>query len=225
MKIIVLGGTGFIGRHVCERLVRAGHEVTVPTRRLDAAREIQMLPRLQPVLCDVHNEAHLAAAVAGHKVLINLVAILHGSEQAFEFVHHALAQKIAKVAQQQGVQRIVHISSLGLAPDAPSSYLRSKARGEQALAASGVEAHFLRPSVVFGAGDKLLNVFANLQRIFPFMPLAGADSRYQPVWVEDVATAAVHVATQSAPIDYKNNSKLVNKIDGVKGFYQFRPSA
>jgi NADH dehydrogenase len=208
MKIVVLGGTGFIGRHICERLVQQGHEVTVPTRKLEQAREIQMLPRLQPVRCDVHDAAQLAQAVQGHEVLINLVAILHGSEEAFERVHVALPRKIVAAAQTAGIQRIVHISSLGVSVDAPSAYLRSKARGEQVLADSGLDVRVLRPSVVFGEGDRLLNVFAQLQQLFPFMPLAGADSQYEPVWVQDVAQAAVLLASDQY---YQNKSNKTNK--------------
>jgi uncharacterized protein YbjT (DUF2867 family) len=203
MKIIVIGGTGFIGQHVCEKLVRAGHEVTVPTRRIDNAREIQMLPRLQPVRCNVHDAAQLAQAVQGHEVLINLVAILHGSEAEFEQVHVELPRKIVAAAKVAGVQRIVHISSLGVSLEAPSEYLRSKARGEQVLIDSGIDVSILRPSVVFGAQDRLLNVFAQLQQRFPVMPLAGSDSQYQPVWVEDVAQAVVLLAQGNY---YENNS-------------------
>jgi uncharacterized protein YbjT (DUF2867 family) len=194
MKIIILGGTGFIGRHICEKLVRAGHEVTVPTRKLENAREIQMLPRLQPVACNVHDAAQLAQAVAGHDVLINLVAILHGSEAEFERVHVALPQSIVAACKAGGVKRVVQMSSLGAALDAPSQYLRSKERGEQVFLQSGLHVSILRPSVVFGEGDKLLNVFAGLLQSFPIVPLASSSAQFQPVWVEDVAQAVVQLA-------------------------------
>lgn len=211
MKIIILGGTGFIGRHICEKLVRAGHEVTVPTRKLENAREIQMLPRLQPVLCNVHDAQQLAQAVAGHEVLINLVAILHGREQEFERVHVKLPQSIVTACKAGGVKRVVQMSSLGAALDAPSQYLRSKGRGEEVFAASGLDVTLLRPSVVFGEGDKLLNVFAQLQQTFPFVPLAGSEAQFQPVWVEDVAQAAVQLALGEY---YKNSSISHNKYAG-----------
>jgi uncharacterized protein YbjT (DUF2867 family) len=207
MKIIILGGTGFIGRHICEKLVRAGHEVTVPTRKLENAREIQTLPRLQPVLCNVHDAAQLAQAVAGHEVLINLVAILHGSEAEFERVHVALPQSIVAACKAVGVKRVVQMSSLGAALDAPSQYLRSKGRGEQVFASSGLDVSILRPSVVFGEGDKLLNVFASLLQNFPIVPLASSAAQFQPVWVEDVAQASVQLALGS---NYQNNSELSN---------------
>jgi uncharacterized protein YbjT (DUF2867 family) len=212
MKIIILGGTGFIGRHICEKLIRAGHEVTVPTRKLENARAIQTLPGLQAVVCNVHQAAQLAQAVAGHEVLINLVAILHGSEAEFEHVHVALPVSIVAACKSGGVKRIVHISSLGAALDAPSQYLRSKGRGEQVFAESGLDVTVLRPSVVFGEGDKLLNTFAQLQQAFPVIPLACADALFQPVWVEDVAQAVVNSLTSKYQIDSTLRNKHAGKV-------------
>ncbi len=207
MKIIVLGGSGFIGRHVCEKLVAAGHGVTVPTRNASQCKHLQMLPGLDLLPCNVHDAAQLAAAVAGHEVLVNLVAVLHGSEQRFEQVHVQLPRNVVaacKAAAAGGVMpRIVHVSALGAALDAPSLYQRSKARGEEVISGSGLDFAILRPSVVFGAEDKLLNLFASLQKIAPIVPLAGADTQFQPVWVEDVAQALVLLATDSS---YSNNS-------------------
>ena len=197
MKIIVLGGSGFIGRHVCEKLAAAGHSITVPTRRLSSAKHLLPLPRLQLLQCDAHNPAQLERAVAGHDVLVNLIAVLHGDEQRFDAVHVQLPRTIVSACHAAGVPRIVHISALGAALDAPSLYQRSKARGEAVLAASKLDVRMLRPSVVFGAEDKLLNLFASLQKAAPFMPLAGADTLFQPVWVEDVAQAVVHLATDN----------------------------
>ena len=211
MKIIILGGTGFIGRHICEKLIRAGHQVTVPTRKLENAREIQMLPGLQPLRCNVHDAHQLTQAVVGHDVLINLVAILHGSEAEFERTHVTLPQTIVAACKAAGIARVVQMSSLGAALDAPSQYLRSKGRGEQVFTQSGLNVTILRPSVVFGEGDKLLNTFAQLQQAFPVMPLACADAQFQPVWVEDVAQAVVNVMTTS---HYQINSTLRNVDDG-----------
>jgi uncharacterized protein YbjT (DUF2867 family) len=202
-KIIVLGGTGFVGAHVCEKLVRDGWDVTVPTRRRVNATDIMHLPNLTVLELDAHDEAALTRAVAGHDALINLVAILHGTQEAFQRTHVDLPRKIAKACLAGGVQQVVHISALGA--DAvqpgklPSMYLRSKSEGEavlmQAAAGAAGQAGFdlsiLRPSVIFGAKDKFINVFAKLQRIFPVMPLAGASARFQPVWVQDVAQAVV----------------------------------
>lgn len=213
MKVIVLGGTGFIGRHICEKLVQAGHEVMVPTRKLENARLIQTLPRLQPIVCNVHDAAALSAAVSGHDALINLVAILHGSEAEFERVHVSLPRSIVAACKAAGVARVVHISSLAASVDAPSRYLRSKGRGEQVWQDSGLDVCILRPSVVFGAGDRLLNVFAALQKIFPFVPLASAQAQFQPVWVDDVAQAALRCLGLN---DSQNESKVSRFGEGQK---------
>ena len=188
-KILVLGGTGFVGQHVCEKLVSLQWQVTLPTRRTQNAKHLQTLPLLTVLQADVHDEATLAKLVLGHDAVVNLVAILHGDEAAFNRAHVELPQKLARACAQAGVKRLVHVSALGAALDAPSMYQRSKARGEQALQSAGLDLTVLRPSVIFGAQDKFLNVFASLQRVFPFVPLAGASTRFQPVWVQDVASA------------------------------------
>jgi uncharacterized protein YbjT (DUF2867 family) len=190
-KVLVLGGTGFVGRHVCEKLQRAGWSVTVPTRRAVNAAAVQHLPRLTVIEADVHDPAALARLLPGHDAVVNLVAILHGSEAAFERTHVELPRKIAAACQASGVRRLVHVSALGVSEDGPAKYQRSKARGEALLRAAGLDLTVLRPSVIFGAGDRFLNLFAQLQAVFPVMPLAGASARFQPVWVEDVASAVV----------------------------------
>ena len=191
-KILVLGGTGFVGSHLCQKLALLPGRITLPTRRIENAKHLQMLPMLDVLPADVHDEATLTRLVEGHDAVVNLVAILHGTEAAFNRVHVALPQKLARACQAAGVRRVVHVSALGAATDAPSMYQRSKARGEQALQAAALDLTLLRPSVIFGAEDKFLNVFARLQQIFPIIPLAGAATRFQPVWVEDVAQALVH---------------------------------
>jgi NADH dehydrogenase len=203
-NILVLGGTGYVGSAVCELLVRQGYKVTVPTRRLVNARHLQHLSYVTPAEMDVHDEAALQRVVAGHDAVVNLLAILHGSPQAFEKVHVDLPHKLAMACVAQGVRKLVHISALGVNGSSPGSgpsdYLRSKERGEvallKALAGADLELTILRPSVIFGAKDKFLNVFAKLQAVFPVMPLAGATARFQPVWVGDVAAAVVQSLEQ-----------------------------
>ena len=199
-NILVLGGTGFVGRHLCEKLQREGWSVTVPTRRAVNAQSVQHLPRLTVVEADVHDPAALMRLLPGHDAVVNLVAILHGSEPAFERVHVALPQSLARACEATGVTRVVHVSALGVAADSPSRYQRSKARGEAVLRAAPLALTVLRPSVIFGAGDRFLNLFAQLQATFPVMPLAGAHARFQPVWVEDVAQAVVASLQQSSSI-------------------------
>ncbi|NDE25962.1 MAG: NAD-dependent epimerase/dehydratase family protein, partial [Betaproteobacteria bacterium] len=181
-RILILGGTGFVGRHVCEKLTRMGCSMTVITRRASQAAAIQNLPRVRVLEGDVYNSAFLAQCMAQHDVVINLIAILHGTEAAFDKAHVQLPQVIAKACLASGVKRLIHISALGASLDGPSAYQRSKAQGEALLKQAGLDLTLLQPSVIFGADDKFLNLFAQLQQIAPVVPLAGASTRFQPVW-------------------------------------------
>jgi uncharacterized protein YbjT (DUF2867 family) len=190
-RILVLGGTGLVGRDVCEKAGQLQCRVTVPTRRLESAKKIQSLPWVDPIEADIHDEAALTRLVRGHDAVVNLVAILHGNQAAFSKVHVELVQKLVRACNAAGVHRVVHVSALGAAADAKSMYQRSKAQGEAVLAASKLDVTILRPSLIFGSGDQSINLFARLQARLPFIPLGGADARFQPVWVEDVAQAIV----------------------------------
>ena len=188
-KILVLGGTGFVGHHVCRELVRLQCRITIPTRTVSKAWDLRSMPLVELVPADVHDEATLGRLVPGHDAVINLVAILHGSQAEFERTHVMLVRKIARACVEAGVMRLVHVSALGAAPDAPSMYQRSKAAGEAVLQGSPLDWTVLRPSVIFGEGDRFLTLFARLQKVLPVVPLAGADTLFQPVWVGDVASA------------------------------------
>jgi NADH dehydrogenase len=198
-KLLVLGGTGFVGRSVLERLVeRSGGgdgPITVPSRHPARAGDLWALPTLEIDPADLYDDARLVRLVAGHEAVINLVGILHGSEAEFQRVHAELPARLAAACRQTGVRRLIHVSALGAAASAPSRYLRSKAAGEAALraAAAGdaLDLTILRPSVMFGEHDRFINRFASLQKLFPIVPLAGADAKFQPVWVEDTAAAIV----------------------------------
>jgi uncharacterized protein YbjT (DUF2867 family) len=190
-RIVVTGGTGFVGRAVCERLVErnSGSRIVVPTRRLAQGRPLQMLPGLELAPCDVHDPRALAAVFDGADALVHLVAILHGSATDFNRMHVELPRKLAAACRAAGVRRVIHVSALGIAADAPSAYLRSKAGGEAVWHDSRLDVTVLRPSVIFGAEDRFTNLFARLLRVFPLLPLAGAEARFQAVWVGDVASA------------------------------------
>jgi NADH dehydrogenase len=203
-QIAVLGGTGFVGHAVCEQLVArsggAGGRIVVPTRRLRHGLAIQSLPTVQLVQANVHDDRDLARVLAGCDAVVHLVAILHGSAAEFEHVHVQLPRRVAAACRAAGIRRVIHVSALGVAPDAPSNYLRSKAAGEQVWRESGLDVTVLRPSVIFGARDRFLNLFAQLQSVAPFIPLGGAHARFQPVWVEDVAQAVVRCLDRPATI-------------------------
>ena len=191
-KILILGGSGFVGRSVCRLLSQKSYQVTVLTREQVHAPRLAKLSGMEFVQVSDFSVKTLAPLVAGHDAVLNLIAILHGTEAAFEQVHVNLPAQLARACEQAGVRRLVHVSSLGAALNAPSMYQRSKARGEQVLKGAALDLTLLRPSVIFGENDQFLNMFAKLQKVFPVMPLAGSTARFQPVWVEDVAKAVVH---------------------------------
>jgi len=199
-KILVLGGTGFVGRAFCAQYVAqhgaAEPRLTVPTRRLPHGRDEMPLVTVDPIEANVHDERTLAGLVEGHTAVVNLIGILHGSEREFERAHVQLPRRLAKACLDAGVRRVVHVSALGASRDAPSHYLRSKAAGEAVLRDAELELTLLRPSVMFGAQDHFLNTFARLQRWLPVVPLACADARFQPVWVDDVGLAIVRILEQ-----------------------------
>ncbi|MFN9745529.1 MAG: complex I NDUFA9 subunit family protein [Betaproteobacteria bacterium] len=211
-RVLVLGGSGFVGRALCERLAQShpALRLLVPTRRNAHGQAVRPLPNVDLVTADVHDETALARLVGGCDAVVNLIAILHGNEAAFERVHVALPQRIVAACVAAGVRRVVHVSALGVTADAPSRYLRSKAAGEAVFTGSGLAVTVLRPSVIFGAHDRFLNTFAQLQQLAPFMPLAFGGARFQPVWVGDVAAAI------AAALDRPGTAGLVFECAGPR---------
>ena len=206
-RVLVLGGSGFVGRALCERLHRAGAQITVPTRNTaGSARALWPLPRVQLVVADVHAPGALAKLLPGHDAVVNLVAILHGSQREFQRAHVDLPRQLAEACAQTGVRRVLHVSARGASAQAPSLYQRSKAAGEQVLQqaqqSGALALTLLRPSVIFGPEDRFLNLFASLQRLLPVMPLAGADARLQPVAVNDVADALLRCLRDPATVGH-----------------------
>lgn len=190
-KILVIGGTGFIGTHLCEKLAEIPVRTTVLTRRRDQARHVQMLPMVDVTELRSYDSASLAPLLQEHDAVINLTGILHGSEAAFDKVHVQLPLELTRACEAVGQRRIIHLSALGASINAASMYQRSKARGEAVLLGSGLDVTVLRPSVLFGSDDNFLNTFAKLQQYFAVIPLAASKAKFQPVWVEDVASAIV----------------------------------
>jgi NADH dehydrogenase len=197
-NIVVFGGSGFVGTCLVNRLVGRDCRVLVPARRRDRAKHLILLPTCDVVEADIHDDATLDRLLSGRDAAINLVGILHGSQADFTRAHAELPRRIAAACERQGVKRFLQMSALGADPNGPSMYQRSKGAGEAAVRASSLQWTMFQPSVVFGAGDKFLNLFAKLARLAPVLPIAGADVRFQPVWVEDVATAFVNALDNEA---------------------------
>jgi NADH dehydrogenase len=199
-RILFLGGTGFVGRALCAQMAAIYSEtcVRVPTRHISHARCLMALPQVELEQGNVYDEAQLGRWLQGCDAVVNLIGVLHGSEATLRQVHVELPRKLAAACARTGVRRIVHVSALGAAPNAPSRYLRSKAAGEAVLLARGLDVTILRPSVIFGQGDRFLNLFADLQRWAPLVPLPSAQARFQPVWVQDMALALVRCLEDGA---------------------------
>ena len=193
--VCVVGGSGFVGSHVVRQLAARGIRVRVPTRRRERAKALIVLPTVDVVNADVHDPQSLERIVAGTDAVISLAGILHqGRAGDFGRIHKELPRKIVDACRTSGVRRLLHVSALKAALDAPSEYLRSKADGEQQIRvaqASGIHTTIFRPSVVFGREDRFLNLFARLAQALPAIVLACPKARFQPVYVEDVARALV----------------------------------
>lgn len=198
---VVLGGSGFVGSAIVAKLVSAGYQVTVLTRRLDHAKHLSLLPGVTLKLCNVFDAQALRSALQGADAVINLLGILHQSGKAsFTQVHADLPVQLAKLCQDLGIKRLLHMSSLCAATDAPSLYLRSKGQAEVALAGyvPALAITVFRPSIIFGRADQFINLFAGLIKHFPLVVLVKPNAKFQPVWVEDVATCFVASLNQPA---------------------------
>ncbi len=186
-KVLVLGGSGFVGRHLVAALVRRGIRVTVPSRRRERAKHLILLPTVDVVEADINERGVLDRLARGHDALVNVVGILHGD---FARAHVELPLAAITACRNAGIERLLHISALGASPDAPSEYLRTKAKGEQAmLDAADRHATIFRPSVIFGPEDRFLNQFAAMARFLPVLAVPCPQARFQPVYVGDVARA------------------------------------
>lgn len=191
--VVVLGGSGFVGRHVVSRLVARSYRVVVPTRRREAAKHLILLPTVDLLEVDIHAAGTLERLFTGATAVVNLVGILNpGGQHTFETAHVELARKVVAACRACGVSRLLHMSALNADPSGPSAYLRSKGEAENIVAASGLTWTIFQPSVIFGREDSFLNLFARLQRFLWIIPLAAAKARFQPVYVADIAAAIVH---------------------------------
>jgi uncharacterized protein YbjT (DUF2867 family) len=194
-SIVVLGGTGFLGTRLVARLIKEGHRVTVLSRDREQHKHLLVLPGLTLENCDVYEEAQLSERLRGKDVVINLIGILNErgfGGAGFRRAHTELTQGLLRAARSAGVTRLLQVSALKAAPDAPSYYLRSKGEAEQLIRDSGsaLDWTIFQPSVMFGTGDSFLNRFAGLLAVIPWvLPLARPNARFQPVCVDDVIEA------------------------------------
>ena len=190
MKIAVIGGSGFVGRHLANELVNQLREVIVLTRVREHAQSLILLPTVLVVEVDARDVDALTRATHEADAVINLVGIRYEtSKMRFEGIHVGITEAAIEACRRNGIRRLIHMSALNAGPDAPSAYLRSKGKAEARVAASGLDWTIFRPSVIFGPEDRFLNTFATIARLLPVIYLPGATARFQPVYVGDVATA------------------------------------
>src|SRR5262245_49169923 len=203
-SVLVVGGSGFLGRHLVAALAARGLKVVVPTRRRERAKHLILLPTVDVVEGDIFAPGALERLATGRDTVINLVGILHGRRGRpdergpndygpdFARVHVELPQAIVAACRATGARRLLHVSAVGASARAPSEYLRSKAFGKQTvLAAEDLDVTAFRPSIVFGPEDKFINTFAALLRFLPGMAVPCPDAKFQPVYVADLARAMV----------------------------------
>lgn len=194
-RVCILGGTGFVGRHLINRLVMQGHTIRVLTRRREQHRDLLVMPTVELLEADIHDETALNKHFSDQDVVINLVGILnerHDNGKGFYHAHVELTDKIIKACRAHGINRLLHMSALHADPATGTSYyLRSKGEAEQRVhAATDINVTSFRPSVIFGPEDSFINRFAGLLKMAPLVfPLACPGARFAPVYVGDVASA------------------------------------
>lgn len=199
--VTIYGGSGFVGRYIARHMAKAGWRVRVACRRPNEAifvRPYGVVGQVEPVLCNIRNDDSVRQVMQGADAVVNCVGTFDAKgANNFDAVQSEGAERIARIARESGVARMVHISAIGADADSDSDYQRTKAEGEAAVLRHMPEAMILRPSVIFGPEDNFFNRFAGMSRMGPVLPLVGADTRFQPVFVDDVAKAAVKGLTGS----------------------------
>ncbi|MFQ6551034.1 complex I NDUFA9 subunit family protein [Aestuariibius insulae] len=193
--VTVFGGSGFIGRYITEELAHRGWRIRVAVRRPNEAGFVRTygdVGQVEPVFCNIRDDDSVRAVTHGARAVVNCVGILAESgKQSFDAVQDEGAERIARIAAEAGVSRMVQLSAIGADAGSESDYARTKAEGEAGVLKHMPDAVILRPSIVFGPEDQFFNRFAGLSRLGPVLPVVGADTLFQPVYVEDVARAAV----------------------------------
>jgi len=193
--VTIYGGSGFVGRYIARRMAKAGWRVRVAVRRPNEAmfvRTYGVVGQVEPVLCNIRDDASVASVMQGADAVVNCVGVLaETGKNTFDAVQSEGPERIAAVAKAQGIKRMVHISAIGADMDSDSNYARTKAEGEAGVLKHQPDAMILRPSIVFGTEDQFFNRFAGMARLGPVLPVVGAATRFQPVYVDDVAQAAV----------------------------------
>ncbi|OYU20372.1 MAG: complex I NDUFA9 subunit family protein [Rhodobacteraceae bacterium PARR1] len=218
--VTIYGGSGFVGRYIARRMAKEGWRVRVAVRRPNEAmfvRPYGAVGQVEPVLCNIRDDASVALAMRGADAVVNCVGILNtAGKNNFDSVQSQGAARIARLAAAEGVASLVHISAIGADKSSDSDYQRTKGEGEAAILSAFPGAVILRPSIIFGSEDGFFNRFAAMARMSPILPVFGANTRFQPVHVDDVAQAAVLGATgQAKPGVYELGGPDIDTFRGL----------
>jgi uncharacterized protein YbjT (DUF2867 family) len=220
--VTIFGGSGFVGRYIARRMAKEGWRVRVAVRRPNEAlfvRPYGTPGQVEPVACNIRDDASVRAVMQGADAVVYCVGILNRSgKNTFDAVQAEGPGRIARIAAAEGVSTLVHVSAIGADAASDSNYSRTKGEGEAAVLAAFPSAVILRPSIIFGTEDGFFNRFASMSRMGPILPVVGANTRFQPVFVDDVAQAAVKgVLGQAAPGVYELGGPEVDTFRGLMG--------
>lgn len=217
--VTIFGGSGFVGRYIARRMAKAGWRVRVAVRRPNEALFVKpygAVGQVEPILANIRNDASVAAAIKGADAVVNCVGTFDRmGANNFDDVQASGAGRIARLAAEAGVARLVHISAIGADADAASHYARTKGEGEAAILAAYPCATILRPSVIFGTEDGFFNRFAGMAKMGPVLPLVGGNTKFQPVHVDDVAAAVESALTGDAYGVYELGGPEVDTLSGL----------
>jgi uncharacterized protein YbjT (DUF2867 family) len=193
--VTIFGGSGFVGRYIARRMAKEGWRVRVAVRNPNEAMFVKpygVVGQVEPLFCNIRDDESVRAVTRGADAVVNCVGVLDETgKNTFKAVQSEGAARIARIAAEQGVGQLVHLSAIGASAASASQYAKTKAAGEAAVLAAFPGAMILRPSIIFGSEDQFFNRFAGLSRLGPILPVVGAATRFQPVFVDDVAQAAV----------------------------------
>ena len=201
--VTIFGGSGFIGRYIARRMAKQGWRVRVAVRRPNEALFVKtygVVGQVEPILCNIRDDASVREALNGATAAVNCVGILiEDKKNTFAAVQQSGAERIGKLSKELGIKSLVHISAIGADENSSSIYSSTKAKGENAIFSNFPNAVVLRPSIVFGQEDQFFNRFAKMATMAPILPLIGATTKFQPVFVDDVAKAAEAALMGSVP--------------------------